>query len=155
MTPEQGTPQTTDQIELAALKARLAALEVELIRARQLSVDEIRTKTGPFSFFDRHGIMGLLFAVFVQTAGIIWWASSLTNKVGDLKYTVERQQATQDMMARTIQDNADRLTRVQTVQENVVKLLDQHTFRDKDYDQYHGTYPGGEPRGPPSGTQKQ
>lgn len=128
MNPPSHSDQTREA-EIELLKARLSALEVELIRARQLRVDEIRTSSGPFSFIDRHGMIGLLFGIFVQTAGVIWWASTITNQVHAIQKTVESQQQVLDGNAQVLRENADRLTRVQTVQENVVKILDAMTGR--------------------------
>lgn len=115
-----------ERLSIIELRARLAKMEVELLAARRLNVDEINTKNGPLTFADRHGMVGVFLAVFVQTAGVIWWASTITGQVHDIQRTIESQQQTQHLMSQTLQVNAERLTRVQTVQENVIKLLDRY-----------------------------
>jgi hypothetical protein len=105
------------EIELAAAKR----LDVESAAAKNFTVERMNTREG---FFDRHGSLGVMFAIFLQTLGIVWWASSLTEQVSTLHdLSVERDKVI-SQMADNIRLNSDRLTRVQSVQENVVKILD-------------------------------
>jgi hypothetical protein len=85
-------------------------------------------------FNDRYGMIGLLFAVFVQTAGIVWWASTMSTTVDQLERAVTVMQETHAVLVKQVQENQDKLTRIQVIQEHVVKTLERAH--------------GGEPRGP-------
>jgi hypothetical protein len=54
-----------------------------------------------------------------QTVGIIWWASSLAAKVAELSLETERQKL-------VIAENSDRLTKVQTIQQQLLHYYEPH-----------------------------
>lgn len=126
----------------AALQARVERLEAELVAAKAVIAETVRTQNlevarlSPNSMFDRHGAVAIVFAIFVQTAGAIWWAAGLSAQVDQLKQGAMQRETAISNMARVVQDNAERLTRVQAVQEQVVKILDRHTTEmEKQYEE--------------------
>ena len=87
-------------------------------------------------------VISLLVAVFAQTSGIIWWASGVNAAGKAAADSIIAQNVAIEKLATLIEQNGERLTRVQVVQENVVKILDQISHRQ--------IYPNvdGPPRGP-------
>ena len=79
------------------------------------------------NFFDRHGALAIMFAIFVQTAGAIWWASAVNSQIGYLREDAAARDAVIAEMIKNVQHNSERLTKIQTVQETVVKVLDRLT----------------------------
>jgi hypothetical protein len=112
------------------LQSRVDRLEAELISAKALAAEAITTKKmevgqlAPYSMFDKHGALAIVFAIFIQTMGAIWWAAGLSAQVDALRDGAAQRDQIINAMSRTIQENAERLSRVQAVQENVVKILD-------------------------------
>ena len=80
-------------------------------------------------FFDKHGALAILFAIFLQTSGAIWWASAVNTRVGELSDSQRVQNETIAKLTALVEMNGERLTRVEAVQENVVKVLDQLSQR--------------------------
>ena len=79
------------------------------------------------NFFDRHGALAVMFAIFVQTAGAIWWASAVTSQISYLREDAAARDAVISEMVKTVQNNSEHLAKIQAVQEIVVKVLDRLT----------------------------
>lgn len=141
------------------LRAKIESLEAELVAAKRLITEELTAKNVqvehlfPNSMMDRHGAMAIVLAIFVQTAGAIWWASGLSADVRNLQAGANQRDAAMAQVVRLVNDNAERLTRVQTVQETVVKILDAHVLQlqqwQRERERGGGSGgSGGRPRGP-------
>ena len=112
----------TEAESLAVLQAKIEQLEAKSVVTDQLNVTRYSGPTQPF--VDRHGMIALAFAVLLQTAGIVWWASKMDSNITVLQEESAKRDDALALLMKTVEENAERLTRVQTVQENVVKILD-------------------------------
>lgn len=116
---------TPERREIEILKAKIANLEADSVVAQNMRVlGTLQAKEGLAGFFDKHGAVTILVAIFLQTCGAIWWAATISDQVGVLSEKGRQRDLEIQKLTDIVQQNADRLTRVQTVQENVVKILD-------------------------------
>lgn len=118
--------------ELAVLQARINQLEAKLVVADRLNVGKYEGAS-PTSFLEKHGLISLiavLSGMAVQTAGAIWWAATVTGNISDLARDNVSQAIQIEKLETLIVQNGERLTKVQTVQENVIKILDMISRRE-------------------------
>jgi hypothetical protein len=116
--------------ELAILKAKVEQLEANSIIANRMNVGTItQDGKGWSGFFDKHGALTILVAIFLQTCGAIWWAATISSQVENLKILGVQRDTEIQKLTEIVEQNAERLTKVQTIQENVVKILDQLSHR--------------------------
>jgi len=89
------------------------------------------------------GVMAVLVAILIQTTAAVWWASSVATQLIAQNQVNVLTAETLNKITLIIDQNAERLTRVETVQQNVVKILDMISSR-----QVNSIPPGGQPKGP-------
>ena len=70
------------------------------------------------------GWLPVIVGIAVQTAGIVWWASNLTAKVSQMAQLQESQAKTIAALVDNAHDTSDRLTKVQTIQQELLKFYD-------------------------------
>ena len=85
-------------------------------------------------------VVAVVVAILIQTMGIVWWASGVSSAAQSLAASQTIQDAAIIKLTALVEANSERLTRVQTIQEEVVKILDEISHR--------VSGPDGPPRGP-------
>ena len=133
--------------ELAVLQARINQLEAKLVVADRLNVGKYEG-AAPTSFLEKHGLISLiavLSGMAVQTAGAIWWAATVTGNISNLASDNIAQAVQIEKLQTLIVQNGERLTKVQTVQENVIKILDMISRREIYKPDPNDRFPGSAP----------
>jgi ATPase subunit of ABC transporter with duplicated ATPase domains len=62
--------------------------------------------------------------LLAQTAGIVWWASTLTSRVAQQAQLVESQQHTINLLVETARDAKTQLIQVQTIQHELRNMYE-------------------------------
>jgi hypothetical protein len=70
--------------------------------------------TGPWRL-DKHIPIAVIFAIGLQTVGIVWWAAGLTNRVGMAEQINARQEIIIEAIKADVQLKADRFVEAQRV----------------------------------------
>jgi hypothetical protein len=73
---------------------------------------------------DKHGALTVLFGIMMQSLAVMWWASSISSQVAFLQEDGRKREVLLSVLTKTVADNAERTARIETVQENIVKILD-------------------------------
>lgn len=85
-------------------------------------------------WLDRHGALSILITVALSAVTMIsagsWWASKLSFQVDVLQGSIQHHDDLLAALGKTVQQNGDRLTRAEAIEENVVKIIDRLSLMD-------------------------
>lgn len=118
-----------EQRALQDLRLRIATLETARLANGMGGYGNGNGRNRPSFFTNMGGWGGMLFAMFVQTAGVVWWASSVTKDVNDLRVTTGKLAQLHELIQTQVQQNSERLARTEVRQENIIKILDRTVQR--------------------------
>jgi hypothetical protein len=74
--------------------------------------------------------LGIVITLFLQTAGAIWWASSMTQQIAAIDKRTELQQIAINHSTVLIANMSERLARAETTQQVLMSIMDDEE-RDK------------------------